>query len=351
MPVHRVQQGGKPGYRWGKRGTIYFYTPNNERSRANAKSKAAKQGRAIESSRKKLDSKNELDFEQSMQPIEEAEKYNSYLQRRNVRRSGAMSKAVLKSFRKLTKKRDSEDEEEEDSLQEREDTVRSLGAVMATVVRSWNEKRTIHPIFIRQVGREVERHSRTQTTKMLLTVEDGRVRPSNKTSTAQRRKAISAFVRKNVELIKSIDEEYFDRVARKITDAYLDGASGDSMAKILKKEFGTSMEKSIVIARDQSSKLNNLLSRQQMTYAGASHYKWITSSDSRVRPSHKANARLIFSWSDPPKTGHPGHDVQCRCVAIAVFDGSPELLEYQKKSANPTKTAKGSKDFLSGSNN
>lgn len=50
MPVQRViGKNNKPGYRWGKSGHIYYYTPGNKESREQAKRKAQKQGQAVRS--------------------------------------------------------------------------------------------------------------------------------------------------------------------------------------------------------------------------------------------------------------------------------------------------------------
>ncbi len=46
MPIERVMQDGKPGYRWGKHGHVYVYKPGDPASRSRAKNKALKQGRA-----------------------------------------------------------------------------------------------------------------------------------------------------------------------------------------------------------------------------------------------------------------------------------------------------------------
>ena len=51
MPVQRGMQDNKPFYRWGKTGKKYFYTPNNVKSREDAKKKALTQGRAIHASK------------------------------------------------------------------------------------------------------------------------------------------------------------------------------------------------------------------------------------------------------------------------------------------------------------
>ena len=48
--------------------------------------------------------------------------------------------------------------------------------------------------------------------------------------------------------------------------------------------------------------------------------QWLTSDDERVRPSHREKVGKFFRWDDPPAdTGHPGADIQCRCVAIAAL--------------------------------
>ena len=42
--------------------------------------------------------------------------------------------------------------------------------------------------------------------------------------------------------------------------------------------------------------------------------------------AHIANNGQIFAWdSPPPDTGHPGDDVQCRCVAVAVIPEAPKV--------------------------
>lgn len=57
-------------------------------------------------------------------------------------------------------------------------------------------------------------------------------------------------------------------------------------------------------------------------------YRWRTSGDDKVRPSHAANEGRIFNWDVAPATGHPGEEPGCRCVAEPVeIDASPlELL-------------------------
>lgn len=52
MPIMRCQKNGKPGFKWGERGTCYTYTPGDKAGRERAREKALVQGRAIEASKR-----------------------------------------------------------------------------------------------------------------------------------------------------------------------------------------------------------------------------------------------------------------------------------------------------------
>lgn len=48
MPVERVTVNGRPGYRWGRSGKAYLYTPGSATSRARAYALATRQGQAAD---------------------------------------------------------------------------------------------------------------------------------------------------------------------------------------------------------------------------------------------------------------------------------------------------------------
>lgn len=50
MPVKRCMVNDRPGFKWGKSGKCYTYTPGNKSSRDQAKQKAENQGRAARAS-------------------------------------------------------------------------------------------------------------------------------------------------------------------------------------------------------------------------------------------------------------------------------------------------------------
>jgi hypothetical protein len=61
MPLKKCTTEGKPGYKWGDEGHCYTYTPNDEKSRNEARAKALRQGYAIDPQevRKYLNGENE----------------------------------------------------------------------------------------------------------------------------------------------------------------------------------------------------------------------------------------------------------------------------------------------------
>ena len=49
-------------------------------------------------------------------------------------------------------------------------------------------------------------------------------------------------------------------------------------------------------------------------------YTWRSRDDFRVRAAHAEYDDRIFSWSDPPESGHPGQGWNCRCTAEPIID-------------------------------
>lgn len=57
-------------------------------------------------------------------------------------------------------------------------------------------------------------------------------------------------------------------------------------------------------------------------------YVWRTRRDPKVRRFHRANDGRIFSWNDPPETGNPGEEPNCRCEAIPYRPGETEFTYH-----------------------
>ena len=131
---------------------------------------------------------------------------------------------------------------------------------------------------------------------------------------------MAAFTKTNVTLIKSIPEKYFEQVEQIVTRGAQSGALGKDIAAKVKGRFKVTKNRALLIARDQVSKFNSDLNQLRQTEAGISKYMWQTAGDERVRSAHEGNDGRVFSWNDPPSTGHPGEGVNCRCVAVPVLE-------------------------------
>lgn len=128
------------------------------------------------------------------------------------------------------------------------------------------------------------------------------------------------WVQENINLITSLENQYFDRLKNIISDAIQNGTLTTNVTKQIQELAGVSKRRAQLIATDQIGKLNGNLTQYRQTKAGIDEYIWRTAGDSRVRPAHSLRNGKRFKWSNPPPDGHPGIAIRCRCVAIPVID-------------------------------
>ena len=132
---------------------------------------------------------------------------------------------------------------------------------------------------------------------------------------------LKLFSSQNAQLIKSIPQQELERVAGDIERGLQQGLRFTEISKGLQKSFGITHRRARLIARDQTTKLNASLTKLRQQEVGVEEYIWQTSGDERVRKTHRANDGKKFRWDSPPKvTGHPGNDINCRCVARPVVN-------------------------------
>lgn len=132
---------------------------------------------------------------------------------------------------------------------------------------------------------------------------------------------VNAMTTANVQLIKSIRSQYLDKVQNAVTQSLVKGTLNKDLVQQIKDIGKTTEKRAAFIARDQSSKLNAALTQARHEEVGITKYTWSTSGDERVRESHAEKDGQVFEYANPPSdTGHPGHDFNCRCVAIPVLD-------------------------------
>lgn len=129
-----------------------------------------------------------------------------------------------------------------------------------------------------------------------------------------------ASTQENVALIRSIPQEYLKKVENIVWRGTTEKSSSTSMISDLVKLGNITEKRAKLIARDQTAKLNAALTETRQQNLGIEEYIWRTSEDSRVRESHDEHNGKIFRWDSPPKnTGHPGQDIQCRCIPQPIL--------------------------------
>lgn len=133
--------------------------------------------------------------------------------------------------------------------------------------------------------------------------------------------AMAAATRDNIELIKSIPDQYFEKLGDAVGKSMERGLRFEDLAKEVERIGGVTESRAKLIARDQTSKMNSAFNRVRQSSLGISQYRWQTAGDERVRETHAEHDGKVFRWNDPPSdTGHPGEDINCRCVAIPYFN-------------------------------
>ncbi len=136
---------------------------------------------------------------------------------------------------------------------------------------------------------------------------------------------VDAFQDRNIALIKSLGADQIQDLRDTLSSAELGSMRVEDLRALIEERFDVSQSRADLIARDQTLKLNGQVTMARQTGAGIESYVWTTAGDDRVRDEHDAQDGETFSWDDPPPTGHPGDDFQCRCTAfpvITAFDAS-----------------------------
>ena len=132
---------------------------------------------------------------------------------------------------------------------------------------------------------------------------------------------LAATTKSNVSLIRDMTEDQFGKMSKRLAAEFAEGRfDRQKIAKIAGDVLSAGDSRAKLIARDQISKATGKLTELRQVDAGIERYKWLASGDDRVREEHAANNGKKFKWDDPPGTGHPGEDINCRCRAIPIIE-------------------------------
>lgn len=141
---------------------------------------------------------------------------------------------------------------------------------------------------------------------------------------------LRASVKRNVNLIKSIESQYFDSIEDLVMRSISPGGNGLQDLAILDKIKDKTLARGVSIAKDQTRKAYNNLNAARMTKAGLNEFIWRHSGGGRFPRDLHQNVLngQTYSLDDLPvideKTGErgiPGQAINCRCTMepIATF--------------------------------
>lgn len=153
------------------------------------------------------------------------------------------------------------------------------------------------------------------------------------------RKTIKSWIETNIELWKSLTQEYTKEVNRVVSEGIRSGLSSEEISKNLTKVSKKyTKSRADLIVKDQIGKLDGVLTKRRQQEIGISTYIWRTKGDKRVRPKHRPLNRKLCKWSDPTvfsfddgktwrkrssigaASAHPKQEIRCRCDSEANYN-------------------------------
>lgn len=139
--------------------------------------------------------------------------------------------------------------------------------------------------------------------------------------------AYQAVVAEQVNLIKSIPQQYLKDVESKVWNSVMKGADMHALSVDLRKTYGVTRDRAATIARDQNHKAKAIIEKTRREELGITHAIWIHSAGGKTpRRTHvdmhgKPYPIAQGMW-DPDQKAYvmPGELINCRCVSKAVVN-------------------------------
>lgn len=150
------------------------------------------------------------------------------------------------------------------------------------------------------------------------------------TTTPAMRDVMRATVEQNVQLIKSIPQQYLTQVQGAVMRSVQTGRDLGSLSKELQEQFGVTRRRAALISLDQNNRATSAMQKVRQTELGIEKAIWRHShAGKEPRPTHLANDGKPFSieagWFDPdPKVRRrimPGELIRCRCFWTPIIAG------------------------------
>ncbi|MBP5286784.1 MAG: hypothetical protein J6Z08_02685 [Elusimicrobiales bacterium] len=152
--------------------------------------------------------------------------------------------------------------------------------------------------------------------------------------TPELKQSMQAIIAENVNLIKSIQNRYFEQIRGAVNRALLNGGSYSELKAEISKYNGQNLRRAGLIARDQSHKAWTALSMQKMKDAGINGWEWVhgggvkTPRETHIKTEaqgginhtiHKTGEKAYDPQKGIERGILPGELPYCRCFARPVI--------------------------------
>lgn len=155
--------------------------------------------------------------------------------------------------------------------------------------------------------------------------------------------AYQAVVAEQVNLIKSIPQQYLKDVESKVWGSVMKGADMHALSTDLRKTYGITRDRAAIIARDQNNKAKAIIERTRRQELGITHAIWQHSAGGKVpRATHVAMSGKAYPLaqgmydSDEQAYVLPGELINCRCTSKAIIPAFETIETAERRGSRET---------------
>ena len=141
--------------------------------------------------------------------------------------------------------------------------------------------------------------------------------------------AVTAATAENVGLIRSISQQYHERISQLVLRSVATGGQGSAeIFEGIKHYDGLTEKRAKLIAVDQSRKIQTAMNVERAKSVGMRRFEWLHSGGgSDPRKLHMDYDGQVFDYDKPPiidertgERGYPGQAINCRCTMVPVLE-------------------------------
>jgi SPP1 gp7 family putative phage head morphogenesis protein len=144
---------------------------------------------------------------------------------------------------------------------------------------------------------------------------------------------VQQIVRENAKLISSLSVEAATTFVEEITKAQQAGARAGTIDKLTRSRFPELLRSRVhLISRTETARASTALTQARCEGLNLPWYEWATSSDARVRDSHRKMNGVLVNWDHPVSPEqldgikstlgayHAGSCPNCRCTVMPLLN-------------------------------